>query len=105
MFYNYTRSFPNFLKILNQLQVGVFDQAVKLDSSCIFSIFNVFDCAVKVDSPCIFFQKISTFFLFSENVRTYFTIFLAERIWILRLLWVYNSASNEIFGIYQEFVT
>jgi hypothetical protein len=31
MFYSDTQSFLNFLTILNRLEVGVFDRAVKLD--------------------------------------------------------------------------
>jgi hypothetical protein len=35
MFYSDTQSFLNFLTILNRLEVGVFDRAVKFHSSCI----------------------------------------------------------------------
>jgi hypothetical protein len=73
--------------------VGVFDRAVKLDSPCIFSILKKFH-----------------FFLFSEYLHIVCIIlqfFLINDLDFKASLGLQfcNSASNEIFGILQEFVT
>jgi hypothetical protein len=38
LFYSDTQSFLNFLRILNRLEVGVFDRAVKLESPRTFEL-------------------------------------------------------------------